>query len=57
MNDTSLLAAGIALSENLISLALPGNLIDDDIVKILMTGLLYNRTIVDLNLNHNKIGD
>ena len=37
-------------------LSLPGNLIDDDLVSILIKGLMLNKTITQLDLSHNKIG-
>ena len=57
MNDAFKLTEGIRNSLNLISLSLPGNLIDDDIMKILMNGISYNRSLIELNLSHNRIGN
>jgi len=57
MNDAFKLAEGVKNSLNLLSLSLPGNLIDDDLMKILMNGISYNRTLIDLNLSHNRIGN
>jgi len=57
MNDAYKLTEGIKNSMNLISLSLPGNLIDDDIMKILMNGISYNRSLIELNLSHNRIGN
>ena len=42
---------------NMLSLTLSRNLIDDDLMKIMMNGLTYNRSLVDLDLSHNRIGD
>lgn len=39
------------------SLSLPSNLIDDDLLRLLMTGINLDISIVELNLSHNKIGD
>jgi Ran GTPase-activating protein (RanGAP) involved in mRNA processing and transport len=36
-------------------LALPGNLIDDDLTAILIKGLMLNKTISQIDLSHNKI--
>ncbi|CAN0533340.1 unnamed protein product, partial [Scytosiphon promiscuus] len=32
-----------------------GNLIDDDLMRMLMTGLIRNSTITYLDVSHNKI--
>jgi len=42
---------------NLTKLSLPSNLIDDDLVRILVSGLIVNKTISQLELSHNKISD
>ncbi|CAD8139760.1 unnamed protein product [Paramecium octaurelia] len=42
---------------NLQSLSLPSNLIDDDLLRLLMTGINLDISIIELNLSHNKIGD
>lgn len=39
------------------SLSLPRNLIDDDLVRMLMSGLMLNKTITELDLSHNRISD
>ena len=57
MNDAFKLAEGVRNSLNLICLSLPGNLIDDDLMKILMNGISYNRSIIELDLAHNRIGN
>lgn len=41
----------------LTSLALPRNLIDDDLLKILMEGLYKNECVTSLDLSHNKISN
>eukprot|EP00941_MAST-03F_sp_MAST-3F-sp1_P003636 g3636.t1 len=47
-----------ASSTNMLSeLILPGNLLDDDLLEILIKGLKENRTITTLDLSHNKITD
>jgi len=41
----------------LVYLSLPGNLIDDDLIGILIKGLVLNKTISQLDLSHNKISN
>jgi Ran GTPase-activating protein (RanGAP) involved in mRNA processing and transport len=36
---------------------MPGNLIDDDLISILIKGLMLNKTISQLDLSHNKISN
>lgn len=36
---------------------MPGNLIDDDLISILIKGLVLNKTISQLDLSHNKISN
>lgn len=43
-------------TNSLVYLSLPGNLIDDDLVGTLCKGLMINKTITQLDLSHNKIG-
>lgn len=43
-------------TQQLTHLAMPGNLIDDDLMTILTKGLMLNKTITQLDLSHNKIG-
>lgn len=38
-------------------LSLPGNLIDDDLIGILIKGMVLNKTISQLDLSHNKISN
>jgi len=42
-------------TNNLTSLALQSNLIDDDLMRILMSGLVKNLHITELDLAHNKL--
>jgi hypothetical protein len=42
---------------NLTTLNLPGNLIDDDLLRVLMEGLVRNDAITSLNVSHNKISN
>lgn len=57
ITDASYLAKIFESSWNpyLVTVVLSGNMIDDDLLRILMTGLLNNRTIMNLDLSHNKI--
>jgi hypothetical protein len=57
MSDAQFLQDCLKTTNNLIRLSLPGNLIDDDLVSILSKGLMLNRTITQLDLSHNKIGN
>ena len=47
----------VRASQTLIKLSLPCNMIDDELVKILMTGLKECRMLLHLDLSHNKVGD
>ena len=38
-------------------LSLPGNLIDDDLIAILIKGLMLNKTITQIDFSHNKISN
>jgi len=42
-------------TETLTSIILSGNMIDDDLLRMLMTGLIKNTTITHIDLSHNKI--
>lgn len=42
---------------NLLTLSLPSNLIDDDLLRFIMAGINMNISIIELNLSHNRIGD
>jgi len=42
---------------SLTTLSLPGNLLDDDLVRVLMEGLVRNDTVTSLDLSHNKISN
>mmetsp|Transcript_8702 Transcript_8702/g.8717 ORF Transcript_8702/g.8717 Transcript_8702/m.8717 type:complete len:328 (-) Transcript_8702:7-990(-) len=57
MNDAASITKCIKSSQCLVSLSLPCNLIDDELVRMLTKGFLYNKTIVELDLSHNRIGD
>jgi len=47
----------IRLSRSLVSLSLPGNMIDKDIIQRLIRALLLNTSITQLDLSHNLLGD
>ena len=34
---------------------MPSNMIDDDLLRMLMTGLIKNNTITHIDMSHNKI--
>ncbi|GMH97330.1 hypothetical protein TrST_g8176 [Triparma strigata] len=55
ISDASCLAKSVKDSENLTSVVLSGNLMDDDLLRMLMTGLYKSSTITHLDVSHNKI--
>lgn len=55
ISDASSLAKIFDQSETLTTVILAGNLIDDDLLRMLMTGLIKNNTITHLDVSHNKI--
>ncbi|GBG29436.1 T-complex-associated testis-expressed protein 1 [Hondaea fermentalgiana] len=55
MSDAGSLARAIKASSTLTTICLPCNLVDDDMVQMLMTGLISNCTVTHLDLSHNKI--
>lgn len=57
ISDAQWLARDLRVSQTLVSLALPCNMIDDELVKVLMGGLSYGHMLTNLDLSHNKIGD
>mmetsp|Transcript_5132 Transcript_5132/g.12298 ORF Transcript_5132/g.12298 Transcript_5132/m.12298 type:complete len:511 (+) Transcript_5132:167-1699(+) len=57
ISDAQYLARNIRVSQTLVSLALPCNMIDDELVKSLMGGLSYGHMLTHLDLSHNKVGD
>eukprot|EP00884_Botryococcus_braunii_P003924 jgi/Botrbrau1/13532/Bobra.0347s0016.1 len=54
--DCRSLARSLATCEALVHLDLRGNLLDDDKLRQLVTGLSYNSTVTHLDLRHNKVG-
>jgi len=57
ISDAQYLARNTRVSQTLVSLSLPCNMIDDELVKVLMGGLSYGHMLTHLDLSHNKIGD
>ena len=55
ISDANCLAKCIVNAENLTTLVLSSNLIDDDLLRMLMTGLIKNAQITHLDFSHNKI--
>lgn len=57
MSDAKIFAECLRSTQSLIFLSLPGNLIDDDLISILIKGLMLNKTISQIDLSHNKISN
>lgn len=57
INDASNLEDSIRLTRSLVSLSLPGNMIDKDIIQRLIRSLILNTSITQLDLSHNLLGD
>jgi len=55
ISDANCLAKSIVSCLNLTSIVLQSNLIDDDLLRMLMTGLIKNSQITHLDFAHNKI--
>ncbi|KAG7396113.1 T-complex-associated testis-expressed protein 1 [Phytophthora boehmeriae] len=55
ISDATNLSHVIKASTSLTTLWLPSNLLDDDLLRMLMTGLVKNTTITSLDLSHNKL--
>ena len=55
ISDATSLAKVFDQSETLTTVVLSGNLIDDDLLRMLMTGLINNNTITHLDVSHNRI--
>jgi hypothetical protein len=55
ISDATSLAKIFDQSETLTTVILSGNLIDDDLLRMLMTGLIKNSTITYLDVSHNRI--
>lgn len=57
INDAINLDEPIKLTRTLVSLSMPGNMIDKDIIQKLVKSLILNTSITQLNLSHNLLGD
>lgn len=55
ISDATSLAKVFDRVDTLTTIALSGNMIDDDLLRMLMTGLIKNSTIAHIDLSHNKI--
>ncbi|KAF1782886.1 Leucine-rich repeat domain, L domain-like [Phytophthora cactorum] len=55
ISDATNLSHIIKMSNTLTTLWLPSNLLDDDLLRMLMTGLVKNTSITSLDLSHNKL--
>lgn len=55
ISDATSLAKIFDQTETLTTVILSGNLIDDDLLRMLMTGLIKNSTITHLDVSHNRI--
>ena len=55
ISDATALSRYLKNSLRLVTLKIPNNLIDDDLLRMLMTGLIKNNTITYLDISHNKI--
>ena len=53
--DCRSLAKTLEKSESLVTLALPGNLLEDDKIRMIASGLVDNRSVTNLDLSHNKV--
>jgi hypothetical protein len=57
LSDCRSLARCMEYCETLVSMDLSNNLIDDDKLRMLASGLVNNLSIVDINLSNNKVAD
>eukprot|EP00753_Platysulcus_tardus_P000032 PLAT10026.1.p1 GENE.PLAT10026.1~~PLAT10026.1.p1 ORF type:complete len:511 (+),score=268.67 PLAT10026.1:38-1534(+) len=55
ISDATSLSQCVKLTDTLTMLLLSCNLLDDDLLRMLMTGLIKNSTITYLDVSHNKI--
>eukprot|EP00026_Physarum_polycephalum_P006427 Phypoly_transcript_06469.p1 GENE.Phypoly_transcript_06469~~Phypoly_transcript_06469.p1 ORF type:complete len:577 (+),score=75.10 Phypoly_transcript_06469:98-1732(+) len=55
--DCEDLCFSLRATHTLSTLALPNNLIDDELLRIIVSGLKENCTVTSLDFSHNKIGD
>lgn len=57
LSDCRSMARCLEYSETLVSLNLAGNLIDDDKLRMLASGLVNNLSVIHIDLSHNRIAD
>jgi len=57
LSDCRALAKAIERAETLEYLSLSGNLLDDDKIRMVASGMVDNLSVVHLDLSHNKIAD
>jgi hypothetical protein len=57
ISDATNLAKTFESTQMLSTLILCGNMIDDDLLRMLMTGLIRNHTVTYLDLSHNRISN
>ena len=57
INDVINMDESIKLSRNLVSLSMPGNMIDKDIIQRMVRSLILNTSITQIDLSHNLLGD
>eukprot|EP00605_Chrysophyceae_sp_TOSAG23-4_P000638 GSChrysophyteH1.ASY1.ANO1.719.1 assembled CDS len=55
ISDATSLAKFFDRTDTLTTLLLAGNMIDDDLLRMLMTGLIKNNTITHIDMSHNRI--
>ena len=55
ISDATALAKTFDSTDTLTTVVLQSNMIDDDLLRMLMTGLIKNNTITHLDVSHNKI--
>ena len=57
ISDATNLAKTFESTQMLSTLVLTGNMIDDDLLRMLMTGLIRNNTVTYLDMSHNRISN
>ena len=57
LSDCRSMARCLEYCETLVALDLSGNLLDDDKLRMLASGLVNNVSVMHINLGHNKIAD
>jgi Ran GTPase-activating protein (RanGAP) involved in mRNA processing and transport len=55
ISDATALAKCFDRTDTLTTLIMSGNMIDDDLLRMLMTGLIKNNTITHIDMSHNKV--